>query len=221
MTKTKQIIQVLRILKKSQEGIRKTTLNREAKDSKRYSPYQTLISCLLSLRAKDEVTEVISENLFKVAKTPEAMLKIPEKQLKRIIFSSGHYNKKAEAIYHVSRELIKRFNSKVPETREELLSIKHIGPKTANIVLAFSFNKPVIPIDTHCHRIPNRLGWIKTKNPDQTEIALMEILPKKYWADFNGLFVLFGKKTCLPVSPLCSKCPIKAYCKRIGVKKSR
>jgi endonuclease-3 len=221
MATKQQISKVLEILKKYQEGTRKTTLNREAKDSKRYSPYQTLISCLLSLRAKDEVTEIISEDLFKIAKTPEEMLKIPEKRLKEIIFSSGHYNKKAEAIRHVSKELIEKFDSKVPQTREELESIKHIGPKTANIVLAFSFGKEVLPIDTHCHRIPNRIGWIKTKNPEQSEIALIEIIPKEYWADFNGIFVLFGKTVCLPVSPLCSTCPIKDYCKKVNVKTNR
>jgi len=220
-TNTKQITKVLEILKKSQQGVRKTTLNREAKDTKNFTPYETLISCLLSLRAKDEVTEIISNNLFKVANTPEEMLKISEQKLKKIIFSSGHYNKKAEAIKHVSQQLIERFNSKVPETREELESIKHIGPKTANIVLAFSFNKPVIPVDTHVNRIPNRIGWIKTKTPEQSEIALMEIIPKQYWSDFNGIFVLFGKTVCLPVSPFCTRCPIRNYCKRIGVKKSR
>ena len=221
MANEKEIINILEILRKSQEGVRRTTLNRESKDSKRYSPYQTLISCLLSLRAKDEVTEVISEELFKVAKTPQEMLKIPEKKLKQIIFSSGHFNKKAEAIRHVSRELIEKFNSEVPQTSEELMSIKHIGPKTANIVLAFSFGKAVIPVDTHVNRIPNRIGWIKTKTPEQSEVALMEVIPKKYWADFNGMFVLFGKTVCLPVSPLCSSCPIRNYCKRIGVGNSR
>lgn len=221
MVNEKEIVNVLEILKRYQGGVRKTTLNRESKETKRYSPYQTLISCLLSLRAKDEVTEVISEELFKVAKTPEEMLKIPEAKLKKIIFSSGHYNKKAEAIRYVSRELINRFNSRVPETSEELMSIKHIGPKTTNIVLAFSFGKNVIPVDTHVHRIPNRIGWIKTKTPEQSEIALMEVIPKKYWADFNGMFVLFGKTICLPVSPLCSSCPIRNYCKRVGVEKSR
>jgi endonuclease-3 len=221
MADTKEISKILELLKQSQIGIRKTTLNREGKDTKRYSPYQTLISCLLSLRAKDEVTEKISEDLFKIAKTPEEILNIPEEKLKKIIFSSGHYNKKAEAIRHVSKELIEKFNSQVPKTREELLSIKHIGPKTANIVLAFSFNKAVIPIDTHCHRIPNIIGWIKTKNPEQSEIELMEIIPKKYWADFNGIFVLFGKTICVPVSPFCSKCPINKYCKKIGLEKSR
>lgn len=221
MATKQQILKVLKILKKSQKGMRKTTLNREAKDSKRYSPYQTLISCLLSLRAKDEVTEIISENLFKIANTPKTMLKIPIPKLKKIIFKSGHYNKKAEAIRHVSKELIKKFNSKVPDTKEELESIKHIGPKTANIVLAFSFGKQVIPVDTHVHRIPNRIGWIETKSPEESEVALMEVIPKQYWSDFNGIFVLFGKTICLPVSPLCSSCPINKYCKKIGVKKSR
>jgi len=221
METKQQISKVLELLKKSQEGVRKTTLNREGKDTKNFTPYQTLISCLLSLRAKDEVTEVISKELFKYAKTPEEMLKIPEKQLKKIIFSSGHYNKKAEAIYHVSRELIGKFNSKVPETREELESIKHIGPKTANIVLAFSFGKEVIPVDTHVHRVPNRLGWIKTKTPEESEVELMKILPKEYWSDINGIFVLFGKTVCLPVSPLCSTCPISKFCKKVNVKTSR
>ena len=216
-----QISKTIEILKKFQEGTRKTTLNRESKDSKRYSPYQTLISCILSLQAKGEITEVISEELFKIAKTPEQMLKIPQPKLEKIIFSSGYYRVKAKTIKHISSELINRFNGKVPETREELMSMKGIGPKTANIVLAFSFNKPVIPVDTHVNRIPNRIGWIKTKTPEQSEIALMEIIPREYWADFNGIFVLFGKTTCLPVSPFCSKCPIKDYCKRIGVKTSR
>lgn len=221
MAEKKEIKKVLEILKEYQSGVRKTTLNRESKDSKRYSPYQTLISCILSLQAKDEITEVISEELFKIAKTPEEMLKLPLEKLEKIIFSSGYYHNKAKTIKHISNELIDRFNSQVPDTRESLMSIKGIGPKTANIVLAFSFNKPVIPVDTHVNRIPNRIGWIKTKNPEQSEIALMEIIPKEYWADFNGIFVLFGKTVCLPVSPLCSTCPIRDYCKKIGVKTSR
>ena len=217
MEKTKEIIKSLEILKKYQSGVRKTTLNRESKDSKRYSPYQTLISCILSLQAKDEITEVISEKLFKIAKTPEEMLKLHLLKLEKIIFSSGYYHNKARTIKHISKELIEKFKGQVPNKKEELMSIKGIGPKTANIVLAFSFNKPVIPVDTHVNRIPNRIGWIKTKTPEQSEIALMEIIPKKYWADFNGMFVLFGKTVCLPVSPLCSTCPIKKYCKRINV----
>ena len=221
MPNTKQIIQVLKILENFQKGTRKTTLNREAKEEKNYTPYQTLISCILSLRAKDEITEVISEKLFKIARTPQEMLKIPQKKLEKIIFSSGYYRNKAKTIKHISKEILERFNNQVPETREELMSIKGIGPKTANIVLAFSFNKPVIPVDVHVHVLANRLGWVKTKTPEQTEIALMKVLPKKYWIEINGIFVLFGKTICVPVSPKCSKCPIRNYCKRIGVKKSR
>ncbi|MBS3075766.1 endonuclease III [Candidatus Pacearchaeota archaeon] len=183
--------------------------------------FKILISCLLSLRTQDNTTERISIELFKIADTPEKILKLPLKKLEKIIFSSGHYHKKALTLKHVSKEIIKRFNNKVPDTKEELLSIKGIGPKTANIVLNFAFNQPVLPIDTHCHRIPNRLGWIKTKTPEKTEKELEKILPKQYWFEFNGIFVLFGKTICQPISPWCSKCPINDFCPKIGVEKSR
>ena len=185
------------------------------------TPFEILISCLLSLRARDEVTDVVSKDLFEVAKTPKEILKLSDKKLKKIIFKSGHFNKKAKTLKHVSKELIERFNSQVPKTYDELISIKGIGPKTANIVLAFAFGELVLPIDIHCHRIPNRLGWIETKTPEQTEKELMKILPKKYWREFNSAFVQFGRETCLPVSPKCSECPVGEYCKRIGVLKSR
>jgi len=196
----------------------RTTLNRmrERPDS-----FKILISCLLSLRTKDEVTEKVSGELFKVADTPIRIVRIRLAKLEKIIFSTGHYKKKARTLKHVSQELLDRFNGKVPSNREDLLSIKGIGPKTANIVLNFAFGQNVLPIDTHCHRIPNRLGWVKTKTPEQTEIALMEVLPKKYWSEFNALFVLFGKTVCQPVSPWCSKCPVSKWCPRIGVLKSR
>jgi endonuclease-3 len=212
------VIPAVKILVKKYNAIDKTTLNRMRTKP---DPYKILISCLLSLRAKDETTEKISKELYKTVNTPQDMLKMPTEQLEKIIFSTGHYRKKAQVLKSVSKDLIERFNSKVPNTREELLSIKGIGPKTANIVLAFAFNQPVIPVDTHVHRIPNRLGWVKTKNPEQTEIELMKILPKEYWQDFNAVFVQFGRDICQPVSPWCSKCPINKYCKRIGIEKSR
>jgi endonuclease III len=185
------------------------------------TPFEILISCLLSLRARDEVTDVISRDLFAIANTPEKMIKLPMAKLKKIIFRSGHFNKKAIALKEVSADLIKRFNSKVPETYEELISIKHVGPKTANIVLAFAFGKLVLPIDVHCHRIPNRLGWIETKTPEETEKRLMEILPKRYWREFNSAMVQFGREICLPVSPRCSVCPVVEFCERVGVLRSR
>lgn len=216
--KAKKVSEVIRILTRHFNYRKRTILNRMRKKP---DAFKILISCLLSLRTRDKNTEIASKRLFAVADTPQKIVNLPIKRLEKLIFSSGHYKKKARTLKHVSKALIKRFNSKIPETKEELLSIKGIGPKTANIVLGFAFRKLVLPIDTHCHRIPNRLGWVKTKSPEQTEHALKEILPKKYWKEFNGIFVLFGKTICQPISPWCSKCPIAEYCRRIGVKKSR
>lgn len=218
MNYKKNISKVMDILEKHYHHEERTTLNRMRKKP---DAFKILIACLLSLRAKDEVTDKISKELFKVADTPEKIVKLPTKKLEKIIFSSGHYHKKAQTLKSVSKELIQKFNSKVPNNKEDLMSIKGIGQKTSNIVLNFAFNKKFIPIDTHCHRIPNRLGWVKTKNADQTEIEIMKILPEKYWQEFNGILVLFGRTICQPVSPWCSKCLIKKHCKRIGVKKSR
>ena len=223
MDKTKKINQVLIILSKKYLSTEKTTLNRmrtlHEKDSSK--PFKILISCLLSLRARDENTEKVSKQLFRVATTPKEISKIPLKKLEKIIFSSGHYRKKAQSLKHVSKILIDEFDSKVPDDKEKLLSIKGIGPKTANIVLAFAFGQAVLPIDTHCHRIPNRLGWVKTKTPEKTEKALEKVLPKKFWNEFNGMFVQFGKEICQPISPWCSKCPISRFCPKIGVVRSR
>ncbi len=213
----KEIPKVMQILEKHFNYHERTTLNR----MRNKDPFKILIACLLSLRAKDETTSRISKELFKIAHTPQKIIKIPVKKLEKIIFSTGHYRKKAMILKYVSKELINKFHGKVPKTKEELLSIKYIGPKTANIVLNFAFNQIVIPVDTHCHRIPNRLGWVKTKTAEQTEKELEKILPKKYWLEFNGIFVLFGRTICVPVSPFCSKCPINKYCKRINVKKNR
>jgi len=208
------IPQVMNRLTKYYNFTERTTLNRMREKPE---PFKILISCLLSLRTQDSTTEKVSEKLFKIADTPEKIANLQTKQLEKIIFSSGHYKKKAETLKQVSKELIEKFNSKVPDKKEELMSIKGIGPKTANIVLNFAFNQLVLPIDTHCHRIPNRLGWVKTKTPEQTEIELMKILPKKYWMEFNAIFVLFGKEICQPISPWCSRCPISKWCQKIGV----
>jgi endonuclease III len=214
----KDIEKIMNILEKYFDYKERTTLNRMRKKP---NAFKILISCLLSLRTKDETTERVSKNLFVIANTPKKIIDLPMNLLKKIIFSTGHYNKKAETLKSVCKDLINRFNGKVPSTKKELLSINGIGPKTANIVLNFAYGYDVIPVDTHCHRIPNRLGWIKTKNPEKTEKELEKILPKKYWKQFNGVFVLFGKEICVSVSPKCSKCPIANYCSKVGVKKSR
>ncbi|GBE19463.1 MAG TPA: endonuclease III [Candidatus Pacearchaeota archaeon] len=218
MPNPENISQTMNILRKHYPSHDKTTLNRMRRKP---NAFKVLTACLLSLRARDENTEKVSKKLFAVADTPKDISKIPIKKLEKLIFSSGHYKKKARTLKHVSNELIKRFNSKVPDTKEELLSIKGIGPKTANIVLAFAYGKNVLPIDTHCHRIPNRLGWVQTKTPEKTEIALEKILPKKYWREFNAIFVQFGQTICQPISPWCSKCPIRRYCPKINVKTIR
>ena len=241
--KQKNISKVMKILEQ-EFPVSKTTLN---KMRKKRDAFKILISCLLSLRTQDKNTEIASRKLFAVAQTPKQILELPTKKLEKLIYSSGHYKKKAETLKHVSKVLLEKFNGKVPKTREQLMSIKGIGPKTANIVLAFAFGKKVLPIDTHCHRIPNRLGWVKTatfvggrgkkspfsisrkereKNkglsrPERTEEELNKILPKKYWAEFNSIFVQFGKTICQPISPKCSICPISKYCPRMGVKKWR
>ena len=218
-TNTRNIPIIMSILEKHFNYTERTTLNRMRKE--KADPFKILISCLLSLRSRDETTERISNELFQIADTPEKIIKIPLKRLEGIIYSTGHYHKKALTLKHVSNELLTRFNGKVPENKEDLLSIKGIGPKTANIVLNFAFNQPALPIDTHCHRIPNRLGWVETKTPEQTEKALELVLPKEYWFEFNGIFVLFGRTICTPISPKCSQCPIGRYCPRICVTSSR
>jgi endonuclease-3 len=214
----KDINKIMQVLKKKYPSSSNTTLNRmrEKPDA-----FKVLIACILSLRARDENTEKVSKKLFAIAKTPKQISRLPTKKLEKLIFSSGHYHKKARTLKHVSKVLLKDFKGKVPRTKEELMSIKGIGPKTANIVLAFAFNECVLPIDTHCHRVPNRLGWVRTKTPEKTEKALEKILPKKYWCEFNAIFVQFGREICQPISPWCSKCPIRKYCPRIEVKRSR
>lgn len=214
----KNIEKIMETLKSNYPTHNKTTLNR-MRDKP--NAFRILISCLLSLRTQDKNTEIASRKLFEVADTPEEILKLPIKKLEKLIYSSGYYKNKARTLKHVSEVILTDFSGKVPKTKEELMSIKGIGPKTANIVLAFAFGKNVLPIDTHCHRIPNRLGWVNTKNPVQTEIELGKILPERYWKDFNAIFVQFGKTICVPISPKCSTCPITKYCPKIGVGKRR
>ena len=213
-----KIERVMRILERHYQYKERTTLNRMRRKP---NAFRILISCLLSLRTRDENTEKVTKKLFSIAKTPQEILSLPQKKLEKLIYSSGHYKKKARTIRHVSSVILKKFKGRVPDTEQELLSIKGIGRKTANIVLCFAYNKRVIPVDVNVHRIANRFGWVRTKNADKTESELKKILPKKYWREINGLFILHGKNICVPVSPKCSVCPVKKYCLRIGVKKSR
>ena len=215
------IIKVIKILEEKQKNLRRTTLNREAKDTKHFTPFQTLISCLISLRVKDETTEKIVSKLFSVVKTPEEFVKIPTKKLEKLIYSSGYYKNKAKVIKKISKDIIGKYNGKVPDTEEELMKLYGVGRKTCNIVLSFAYGKNVITVDTNVHRVVNRLGLVKTNAFEKTEKELEKIIPEKYWREINGIFILFGKRICVPISPKCSICPISKYCKRIGIKRSR
>ncbi len=187
----------------------------------RREPFVILISTLLSLRTKDEVTAAATERLFQLAATPQEMLQIPLTKIAEAIYPVGFYNVKARTIHHVCQELTERFFSKVPDNLDDLLSIRGIGRKTANLVVALAYGKDAICVDTHVHRISNRLGYVKTKTPEKTEHALREKLPRRHWIIYNTIMVAFGRKTCKPVSPLCSRCPVFKYCDRVGVKTSR
>lgn len=184
-------------------------------------PYQVLISCLLSLRTKDSATAAASEKLFKIATRPEEMVRIPALKIEKLIFPVGFYRNKARTIRGISRDLIERFGGRVPDDLDELLTLKGVGRKTANLVITLGFKKPGICVDIHVHRISNRLGYVRTKNPEDSEWALREKLPRKYWITYNDLLVTFGQNLCKPVSPHCSKCAISEYCDRVGVERSR
>lgn len=186
-----------------------------------HDPFVILISTLLSLRTKDEVTAEATDRLFALASTPEEMLKVPQVKIAKAIYPVGFYRVKAKTIHHACRELIDRFASKVPDTLDDLLSIKGVGRKTANLVITLAYGKDGICVDTHVHRISNRLGYVQTKTPDDTEMALRAKLPRKHWIIYNTLLVAFGRKTCKPVSPLCSTCSIRKFCGRVGVTVSR
>ena len=185
------------------------------------TPFKTLVSCILSLRTQDRTTARASESLFKVADTPEAILKLPATKIERLIYPVSFYRVKARRIREISSILLGRFGGKVPESMDSLLTLPGVGRKTANIVVTLAFHKPGIAVDIHVHRISNRLGYVATRGPDETEMALREKLPRRYWIVLNDLLVAFGQNLCKPLSPHCSICPIATYCDRVGVKRSR
>ena len=215
----RHMAEIIRLLEKELEKWEIPVVSQLAE--KRRNPFEILISTLLSLRTKDEVTAAATERLFALASTPEAMLRLSEGAIRKAIYPVGFYRRKAETIHEVCRDLIDRFDGRVPETLDELLTIKGVGRKTANLVVSLGFNGAGLCVDTHVHRISNRLGYVRTKTPEQTEFALRKKLPPQYWSRFNTLLVAFGRNTCRPVSPFCSTCPIAVYCDRVGVTKSR
>lgn len=213
------IDEVVKLLKEGLKGIPEPSVTLVGK--RWNSPFLVLISCLLSLRTQDKTTLPASERLFAVADTPEKMLKLNEKTIRDLIYPVGFYKTKAKRILGICAQLVKDHNAQVPNDLDVLLTFKGVGRKTANLVLTEGFRKEGICVDTHVHRISNRFGYIKTKNPHDTEMALRKKLPKKFWIEYNALLVMWGQNICKPISPLCSQCKVFRYCARVGVLLSR
>ena len=185
------------------------------------TPFEVLVSTLLSLRTKDEVTSLAAERPLAVANTPRAMIGLTPAAIERLIYPVGFYPTKAKRLIEISRILLDRYDGQVPDTIEALTALPGVGRKTANLVLVEGFKIPAICVDTHVHRISNRIGYVKTKTPEQTEMALRKKLPKRHWVRYNELLVAFGQVLCRPVSPFCSRCPVADMCPRIGVERHR
>lgn len=186
-----------------------------------HDPFKVLISTILSLRTLDTVTAQVSKRLFKIADNPHDMLRLHVKEVEKAIYPVGFYKTKARTILYICRELVEKYGSNVPDDMDELLKLKGVGRKTANLVATLGYGKLGICVDTHVHRVSNRLGYIKTKTPYETEMELRGKLPKKYWIEYNNILVTFGQHLCRPISPKCSVCPVKEYCDKVGVGKSR
>ena len=216
----KNIDKIIRILKKEMKPYKNpivTELSTRSKD-----PFIVLISCILSLRTKDDVTAEASKRLFKLADTPYKMVKLNTKTISKAIYPVGFYPTKAKRIKEICKVLIEEYNGEVPTKFEKLLKLKGVGPKTASIVVVYGHGKAdFIPVDVHVHVVANRLGWIKTKTAEESMPELMKIIPRKYWYDLNDLLVKFGQNICITVSPWCSKCPVEKFCPKIGVKRHR
>jgi endonuclease-3 len=213
-------ISIIKILRVATKNMTKPAATQIVEQFGR-DPYLILISCILSLRTRDTVSLPASLKLFELAKTPEEMVALSVKQIEQAIHTVGFYRTKARTIHSISAILIEQFASKVPSTEQELMSLKGVGPKTTSLVLSEGFQIPAICVDTHVHRISNRLGLVKTKKPAETEKALKEVLPKHYWSEFNALLVMWGQNICVPISPFCSRCPVFDLCPRKGVTSSR
>jgi endonuclease-3 len=185
------------------------------------NPFRVLISCILSLRTQDSTTAQASHRLFALADSPAAMIKLTPKKIEKAIYPVGFYRTKAKIIRQICAVLLRDYGGKVPDDIDELLKLKGVGRKTANLVVTLGYRKPGICVDTHVHRISNRWGYVHTKNSHETEVALREKLPKQYWIEYNDLLVSFGQHLCRPISPLCSRCPVQKYCDKNGVTVSR
>lgn len=209
------IDKIVKILKNASKDWIKPIVTEIAQEGR--DPFKILISTVISLRTKDDVTRAASTRLFMIADNPLKISELTEEEIEKAIYPAGFYKNKAKTIKYLCRELIDKYESKVPDSIDELLKLNGVGRKTANLVVTLGYGLPGICVDTHVHRITNRLGYVLTKNPAETEFALREKLPPKYWIVINDLLVAFGQNICKPISPLCSQCPIHDECQRKGV----
>lgn len=209
---------VLRAVEKSNRTARDTTLAQVAESR---DPFRILVATILSLRTKDETTAVASEKLFAIADTPEAILRLRPRRLEKLIFPVGFYRAKAKTLREICRKLLDEFDGRVPADLETLLEFRGVGRKTANLVVTLGYNLPGICVDIHVHRITNRWGYLRTKNPDSTELELRETLPRRHWIEINEHLVTFGQTICRPLSPHCTQCPVSKHCRRVGVGRFR
>jgi endonuclease III len=184
-------------------------------------PFLVLISCILSLRTKDAVSLAASQRLFAHAQNPKKLLALSSELIEKLIYPTGFYRQKTKQMKALSALLLEKYDGNVPNTEKELLQLPGVGPKTAALTLSMGFNIPAICVDTHVHRVSNRLGLVATKNVAETEQQLKKLLPKKYWSEFNSLIVMWGQNICVPVSPKCSMCPLLPLCPQIGVVRHR
>lgn len=182
-------------------------------------PYLVLIACILSLRTNDRTTYPATLRMLELAKTPQDMMNVKEDELAKAIYPVGFYKNKAGQIIELSKLIVEKYDGKVPDSIDELCKLRGVGRKTANLVMTLGFGEPAICVDVHVHRIFNRLGYIKTKNPEETEFVLREKLPVKYWIPINTLMVTHGQNVCKPINPKCNVCPIAEFCDKIILKK--
>ncbi len=182
------------------------------------NPYLVLVFCILSLRTKDETTYGAALRLFDLAKTPEEMMQKSEEEIAKTIYPVGFYKNKASQIKELSKKITEEYGGKVPCDIDELCKFKGVGRKTANLTIAKGFGLPAICVDVHVHRICNRLGYVQTKEPDETELVLRQQLPKELWLDINTILVTFGQNICKPINPKCAECKIKKYCNEYSKK---
>lgn len=182
------------------------------------NPYLVLIACILSLRTNDKTTYPATLRMLELAKTPEEMMNVSEQDLAKAIYPVGFYKNKAGQIIELSKILVEKYSSAVPDSIEELCKFRGVGRKTANLVLSLGFGKPAICVDVHVHRIFNRLGYIKTSNPEETEFALRDKLPLEFWIPINTLLVTHGQNVCKPINPKCDSCPVSDFCDKIVLK---